>query len=77
MGTDLMGDESHGRRLISLAILINPGIHVNANCRVNYMDGEWKSGDVTITFPGNTDYSGVEWKFHCQLVSGKLTVQPI
>jgi len=77
MGTDLIGDESYGSRFITMAILIYPSIRVHADCLVCCEKGEWKLGDVIITFPGDTDRSGVEWKFHCQLVSGELIVQPI
>ena len=73
MGTDLMGDKNHGSRSITMAILIHPSSRVHANCDVYCEEGEWKSGDVTITLPGD----GVKWKFHCQLISGALTVQPI
>ena len=78
MGTDLMGDKERGQRFITMAILINPGIRVNANCHVNCVDGEWKSGDAEIWLLDSAGHrrDDAHWKFRCELTSSGLTVQP-
>ena len=79
MATDIMGDESHGQRFITLAILINPGIRVSANCHVNCVEGEWKSGDVEVWLLDSAGQrrDDAHWKFRCQLnIKGQLDIQP-
>ena len=80
MGTDVLGDERCGQRLISLSILIHPGINVSASCTVNCTDGEWKSGDAEVCLLDHTgcyNENTQRWKFRCQLdTEGRLNVQP-
>ncbi len=81
MGTRVLGNEERGRRLVSLAILIHPGININAECALNCIDGKWTSGDVEICLFDHTNCyneNTKRWKFRCKLnIKGQLDVQPI
>lgn len=79
MGTDVMGNETHGSRLITFAILIHPGIRVSVNCHVNCLNGEWVSGDTEIWLLDSEGKQNedMRWKFCCMLKDGQIEVNPV
>ena len=80
MGTQVLGDERCGQRMVALHILIYPGNTLSASCSMDCVNSEWVSGQTEIRLfdeSGCYNANTKMWRFACQLARRDDSTLPL